>query len=633
MKTAKKKTFDYIPPYPIRQSQMISPWGIGAMIDFPNNESLMICGLDVWSYPDDESRLEEFIIREDRLQKRLKVSHFRYPPDFRKSKESVNPYFRIPVVRFPEWHFCDWCGGLEQLTIFGSQQRCSGIDYKKGKSCYSTHKDRRRFLIPLRFVAACEKGHIRDFPWMEWVHEAKPITSKCRLRLTKGSSASLKGLYVNCECDNYKTLSGAFNENALEKIVVCGGQRPWLGDTEDILGRCNEPLKVLQKGGSNVFFPIVISSIHIPPTWGDDVTLDILTILDDPGIWGVLASSTIDGKLDEAKCRFTAEIKKVDPDKFLHFAKLKFEGDLTDEEIETAISEEKFRQDEYNALLEGKGDINSDLTCRKISPDKYDFPVNEYLTDVTLVDQLRETKAFAGFTRVIPKDDYKLEEKISQLRLDNSIDWLPAVIVRGEGIFFKLNEERIKEWASDDNVLKRAQELSKNYYGSYLEQEKIIQANISPKFILLHTLAHMVINQLSFDCGYGSSSLRERIYCDLENAEYPMSGILIYTASGDSEGTMGGLVRQGNIGNLEKTFIRSLKKALWCSSDPVCIESKGQGPGSCNLAACHSCALLPETSCEKGNKLLDRGMVVGTASDPGLGFFSDVYKTFEVEVE
>jgi len=100
-----------------------------------------------------------------------------------------------------------------------------------------------------------------------------------------------------------------------------------------------------------------------------------------------------------------------------------------------------------------------------------------------------------------------------------------------------------------------------------------------------------------------------------------MAGLLIYTASGDSEGTMGGLVRQGEQGRLENSIVRALRTAAWCSSDPVCSESSGQGPDSCNLAACHSCALLPETSCEEGNRLLDRVIVIGSPKEPALGFF------------
>ena len=103
-----------------------------------------------------------------------------------------------------------------------------------------------------------------------------------------------------------------------------------------------------------------------------------------------------------------------------------------------------------------------------------------------------------------------------------------------------------------------------------------------------------------------------------------MYGLLIYTASGDSEGSLGGLVRQGEMGRLEDTIINAIENATWCTSDPICIQSSGQGPESLNLAACHNCALLPETSCENGNRLLDRGAVVGTLQDTDIGFFREI---------
>ena len=105
-----------------------------------------------------------------------------------------------------------------------------------------------------------------------------------------------------------------------------------------------------------------------------------------------------------------------------------------------------------------------------------------------------------------------------------------------------------------------------------------------------------------------------------------MCGVLIYTASGDSEGSLGGLVRQGEPGRIEDTILSALQNAEWCSSDPVCIQSVGQGPDSLNLAACHNCALLPETCCENGNRLLDRGVIIGTLDDNALGFFSSYKK-------
>jgi hypothetical protein len=139
----------------------------------------------------------------------------------------------------------------------------------------------------------------------------------------------------------------------------------------------------------------------------------------------------------------------------------------------------------------------------------------------------------------------------------------------------------------------------------------------------VHSLAHALIRELTFLCGYGSSALRERLYCNLEAPEQTMLGFLIYTASGDSEGTLGGLVSQGTPGKLEALVAAAIRRSMWCSNDPVCVESQAQGAGSVNLAACHGCALLPETSCEEGNRLLDRALLVGTPELPEIGFFSD----------
>lgn len=600
------------------------------MIDFPEGESLIISGLDAWTYPQSEGLREEFVITEDRLRKRLGVDHFRLPPDFRKPGSGVvNPMLMIPTLRFPEWHFCQWCGAMEKLTLFGSQRRCEGRKFSNGRSCDSVAPSKRRMLVPLRFVAACENGHIRDFPWMEWVHGESDFGDGCKLRIGTGSSASLAGLYISCGCGKFRSMGGSFGKGSLKKTgVVCGGQRPWLGDVENVESRCGLELNVMQKGGSNVFFPIVVSSIYLP-LWAEDGTKDIINVLENARLWSKITSATVDGAIDEYRCRIMAEDRDLDPDQFIAFAKRKFEGENLFQEAES-VSEEEFRQDEYTALLEGRGNSDSELSTRVMSPAEYKSPISDYVSTITLADQLRETKAFVGFSRVIPEDNPNYEEKLDLLKLDSKINWLPAVTVSGEGIFFTLDEEKVNAWSVSEDVAERAQKLSNNYYKAALDRGVNIQSNISPKFILLHTLAHLLINQLSFDCGYGSSSLRERLFCDIEDHSFPMTGMLIYTASGDSEGTMGGLVRQGNKGNLENIFVRALKNALWCSSDPVCLESEGQGPGSCNFAACHGCALLPETACEKGNKLLDRVFLIGTPENRGFGFFADYLKEIGV---
>jgi hypothetical protein len=195
--------------------------------------------------------------------------------------------------------------------------------------------------------------------------------------------------------------------------------------------------------------------------------------------------------------------------------------------------------------------------------------------------------------------------------------------VFGEGIFLQFDANRLQDWAATPFVIERIAELSRRYNQRRLGRG-LSERVISPKYVLLHTFAHLLITQLAFDCGYGSASLRERIYCNIEDPEKPMHGILLYTASGDSEGTLGGLVRQGEPDRLPAIIFRALSRAQWCSSDPVCIESTGQGSDNANMAACHGCVLVPETSCEQGNRLLDRGVVIGTPTQSGAGYFSSV---------
>jgi hypothetical protein len=194
-------------------------------------------------------------------------------------------------------------------------------------------------------------------------------------------------------------------------------------------------------------------------------------------------------------------------------------------------------------------------------------------------------------------------------------------VVRGEGIFLQLNEKAIEKWVQKSGSVPRAAKLSQNFNQRRVSRRQQPRV-MSPAFLLLHALAHSLINELSFECGYGSASLRERIYCSTGNPAERMNGVLIYTASGDSEGTLGGLVRQGEPDRLLRTLVTALHKAEWCSSDPVCIEAAGQGTDNANLAACHGCLLISETSCEEGNRLLDRAMLVGKPQQPGLGFFS-----------
>jgi hypothetical protein len=314
----------------------------------------------------------------------------------------------------------------------------------------------------------------------------------------------------------------------------------------------------------------------------------------------------------------------VDSAKLAIAAERKLQGGVAARASGATGDEEDFRRSEYQAICDGKVGPQSELyvECAKLTD--YEPEVAKFFSRIRLVHKLRETRTLAGFTRILPPDGNLASNRLQGLKLDQQIDWLPAIKVYGEGIFLEINADEIKKWTATVPGLRPEFVRLVARYNAARTARLQPNRNITAKFLLLHTLAHVLINQLSFDCGYGSASLRERLYCDFSDPSRPMHGFLIYTASGDSEGTMGGLVRQGKPGRLETTLRRALKHAAWCSSDPVCIESKGQGSDSANLAACHGCCLLPETSCEEGNRLLDRALLIGTPQHSALGFFSEL---------
>lgn len=602
------------------------------MINFPKDESLMVAGLDLWEEKfrtiDD---IEEFRVTEERLSKRLGVRDFRLPPDFRDPGPGVtNPSLRVPFVRFPRWHYCTRCGHMEKVSIFSSQKpACTGIPFDSGRSCADIAANRRQRLIPVRFIAICPEGHIQDFPFIEWVHGSAQPDGVHQLRLRAGrSSGSLSGIEITCSCGAHKTMAGAFNEQSLSRIGVnCTGNRPWLGEEPERgnAHHCGQHLIVVQKGASNVYFSQIRSSIYLPK-WDKSVDRKLIEVLEKN--WGFLTRRMENGEFQRvtfelvAERSFSEDKTEYYTDKLLDAARKRLtEPDTPD----MGDSEEKYRKMEYDAILSEAGGENQDfyVTRKQVSDynNQEEGSIINGFTSIGLLHKVRETRAFVGFTRWLPDDGKSLEEKKDFIKLGKTITWLPAIVVRGEGVFFEFSERRMLEWASKAEVISRVERLSRNYNSERLRRGKEAR-NITPAFILIHTFAHLVINQFSFECGYGSSSLRERIYCNLEFPEEHMNGVLIYTASGDSEGSLGGLVRQGKPGNLESIVYNAIENARWCSSDPICIDSHGQGPNSCNLAACHNCALLPETCCEESNMLLDRALVIGSLDDPGIGYFN-----------
>ena len=607
---------------PMRRSALLSPWGVGAIVPFPNEESLMIAGLDMWNY----SSAEPFLIKDERLQKRLGVKELRWPPDFRdRSTDPRNCNLTIPAVRFPSWHYCPFCGGMKKVGLYTKQPVCDCFQWSHGRKCDQGKRFKHR-LIPERFVVVCPNGHIDDFPVAEWLHydsghEYNPETCHIR-RSTGGTSASLSGVQYECTCGAKKSVAGALRPGALARIgYKCKSSKPWLGKTEDLEDKCKaqpEDLKVIQRGATNAWFADVRSSIYIPT---DDESTSKQLVAAVNQCYSAVAEHRVEGNIDRQMISFYALLFKVDPDALYDAIVKKINNTEGLPDVNEMMSEDEYRIAEYKMLVKTSGSDALEFHSINYPISKYAAEIRPFFKSITLVKKLRETRAFVGFSRLEPDSSDDIREKKKMLRLGSG-NWLPAIEVFGEGIFFEFNEDCMKDWASKPGVLQRIGILNTAYKNSNFGKKEA--GNLRPEFVLIHTFAHLIINQLSYECGYGSSSIRERIYCEKCSDNSKMCGALIYTASGDSEGSLGGLVRQGECGRLEDTIVAAIRNAEWCSSDPICIQSAGQGPESCNLAACHNCALLPETCCECGNRLLDRGLVVGTLSDKSSGYFSEI---------
>lgn len=602
----------------IRRSQLISPWGVGAIVPFPNDESLMIAGLDKWRY----SETDKLLIDDERLKKRLGTHELRWPPDFRdRATDPQNFNLRIPAVRFPTWHYCPHCGTMQKSSYYSLQLYCNSYQWPNGRKCSKKDRYPRR-LIPERFIVVCPDGHIDDFPVADWLHYNSGHTydkDKCQIRRsTGGVSASLSGIFYECSCGAKKSISGATREGALAKIgYKCKGTKPWLGIEKDDTNPCGrEDVRVLIRGASNVWFSETMSSIHIPKD-SASITRKILNIVDE--YENGINSNRVNGGINRSFIDMLALSKNVNKDELYEAFCTRIEGTDKQPSYE-GIPEDEYRLAEYQVLIKSSGSDVLDFHSINFPIDYYDSLLHPYFNSISLVPKLRETRAFIGFSRLEP-NEINISESKKMLRLGDE-DWLPAIEVYGEGIFIEFNNKTLMRWATQPSVKARTEKLDKAYKSS--TNKFHLDGPLRPEFIAIHTFSHLLINQLSYACGYGSSSLRERIYCEKISHNFDMFGVLIYTASGDSEGSLGGLVRQGGKGRIEDSILSALKKALWCSSDPICILSGGQGPDSCNLAACHNCALLPETSCENGNRLLDRGLVIGTLDNPDLGFFSNI---------
>jgi len=656
----------------VRSSQLLSPFGVGQIVNFPKELSLMVCGLNLWDEKIEQGKINRGIdsIRESdlrfneiRLQNTLGVDYFMKPFEYKTAGEKNNK-LEIPAVRFPGWHYCTnhKCGRMTQVPLGQPNEKIECITCWDGKSQYKWK------MNPVRFVAACPSGHIQDVPFKEWVHNGVVPNDGVKHEIsyhTGGGSGDLGSIKMKCTCGERRSLAGLMNirkdgdtvfDSALARIGLepigytadkkpmydtfskenpnnnnhslgqyCKGYRPWLGlEGINSAKGCNNHLQVLIRGASNVHFSEIQSAIYLPQG-SSNANEYVVKVIDEKGkeILRTYYEQEINGtpllSIILSDHSFV-KIGLISKEELISGVISELSKDDSEKEELELPAELKLRLEEYDYILKGRDSENSDLKAIVKTFEKYKDQdiLEKYFDCVVLIEKLKETRVFKGFSRINPMN------KIDKRELSNKpVKWLPAVEVYGEGIFLKFNDEIVDVWLKKHgpkhlNIINR-------YHSSMLRRRPQDEPkNINPFFVAMHTFAHLLIKKLCFDCGYGSSSLREKLYFS-DNPESRMNGILIYTSSGDSEGSLGGLVRQGKKVNLGPLIKSAIAEAEWCSADPVCSDigkDNGQGPDNVNGAACHNCCILPETSCEEFNMLLDRTTVVGSLDHKEIGFFN-----------
>jgi hypothetical protein len=488
----------------------------------------------------------------------------------------------------------------------------------------------------MRFVMACENGHLDDVPWDRWVHARKNVADegrceekwKLRFEAKRGAGGSLASLQIVCtSCNSRRSLAGMMGKDALRQIgVTCRGTQPW--ERRDKIVECGAVPRVLQRGAGNLYYAQVVSALDIPESGGsagDQVESEIRAHPDFADL--VVETSSTSGDVPTALQKFIAKrIAKSAACEIDTVLKVARAEDPEKNEDLPAYSEQEVMREEWQSLCKpptgNDGPKSFTAEIEDIRSAKFTLGLDKLIDSVVLMRRLREVRALRGFSRIMPSST----DRMVGVDLKKGMDWVPAVEVYGEGIFLRISEKALSAWEKSNRRL-------------FVERYKVLaarkeDANLGfvadpdPRFILLHTFAHLLIRQLSFDCGYSASSLRERIYSAQGTGKTePMAGILIYTADSDSEGSLGGLVRQGEVDRLIPTIVNAIETASWCSSDPICRELDGQGMAGLNRAACHACVLVSETSCVHSNTLLDRSFLVNEIDTSDVnGFFDGVLK-------
>ena len=598
---------------PIRLSHLLGQSGVGSIV---RGSDWLVVVQDTRQWTDHHGNSAgKLIPYVERVRTALCIEEqLREPPVAKEMANGQVDGACVPATRFPSWMRCPSCGAM---------YRWPWHKERPDHAPHCNHQDCKRHpkLEQVTWVLAHSAGYLADVPWHFLAHKDahNPTQRNCKVQdqlrlIERGYEERL----LSCGACGARTGFRGDERVGFGK----GRMQPWTNDDqvpsrEDAEDGDKDLAQVLVINDTRVYVPVTESVLVVPPE-----------------------SRVRKGTVVDLLYRNSGERSRIDGARTPLARKgiirtLATEYRCTPDDIETAFSDlargyplygenltpGQLRESEFKAFLEVLPDQREDedlVTLNKSDEWRElgiaaDLNADEQKTvhgirHLVRVDRLKAVKVFKGFTRLGG-------EEITPPDIVGESDWLPAIELYGEGIFLALDEERLKVWEQTPAVASRLNQLLPRFAQSGRDAPN----PVTTRFMLLHTLSHLLMRQIESEGGYPAASLVERIYC--ATAPEPMAGILIHVAVPDIAGSLGGLAELSAPRRFLGILIRALDHAHWCSLDPVCSEHEGQGPGLLNRAACHACALVPEPACEYGNTLLDRGFVKDDAANGLPSFF------------
>lgn len=576
---------------PVRRNHIIGPAGIGSLIVTRNGITALVCGLPTWLKQaplrgaDEAARktdlqrlLDDLTLHDSNAEKELAINRLIQPPVIN-DEPGFNITWFIPSVRFP---LAEYCTAPRCRTLHTASAESPSIGHCQDPECNNNRK-RASTTQQIPLVIACPDGHLDEPDFTTLTHPNGPCNPRPRLQYKPGNVITRPEITCR-DCGAHTRLT---NDNT----PPCTGKRPWIpGLPPD---PCGKNTTVLDRTDTRTYYPDIRSYLHIPASNG---------LRDSVLRW--LQNDHIANALRQVGSSATPQI---------HQRAVSIFPDLTEQALTKHLNhlanpqpKETGPESEIAALTSGiRGTHTSDgppiLDAETIPTDRYDPTLigpNAPINRVIAVHRLAETRTLAGFTRIEPPNAQKASTLTGYQLLwgrrtphDTTEDWLPGMRLYGEGIYLQLNQEHVTTWTQQTR--------------NHLPDITLNGQTLTPQFQLAHTLAHLLMNAASLECGYPIASLRDRIYTTPTT-----TALLIYTGEGDILGTLGGLVELAQPGSLEQLLHTAYATAHWCTLDPVCLNPV-QHIKHATAGACHQCCLLPETACAYWNKGLDRATLIG----------------------